>query len=73
MVVAVVLVVEVFSVSLDKIKIAFVGADHVDIPVPRSGGLQGSRPRQASSASSTHSPGVADEVFTRVFRTFPQI
>ena len=34
-------------------------ADHVAIPVPRSGGLQGSRPRQAS-----HSRGAADEAFT---------
>ena len=46
---------------------AFVGADRVDIPVPRSGGLQGSRPRQASSASSAYLPGVADEAFTAVF------
>ena len=46
---------------------AVVGADRVDIPVPRSGGLQGSRPRQASSASSAHLPGVADDAFTEVF------
>ena len=47
-----------------------VGADRVDIPVPRSGGLQGSRPRQSSSASSAHLPGVADEFFYRVFSHF---
>ena len=51
---------------------AFVGAARVDIPVPRSGGLQGSRPRQASSASSAHSPGVADEAFTVFFSLFPK-
>ena len=41
---------------------AFVGAARVDIPVPRSGALQGSRPRQASS--------VADEAFTGFFALF---
>ena len=35
---------------------AFCGADCVENPVPRSGGLQGSRLRGASSASSAHSP-----------------
>ena len=40
--------------------------------VPRSGGLQGSLPRQASSASSAHSPGAADEAFTGGFPLFPQ-
>ena len=48
---------------------------NVDIPVPRGrhgeGGLQGLRPGQNSVASSSHSPGAADEVFTKVFfRTF---
>ena len=40
------------------------GADHVDVPVPRSGGLQGFLPRQASTASSSHSRGATDEAFT---------
>ena len=34
---------------------------NVDIPVPRSGGFQGSRPRQVSTASSSHSRGAVDE------------
>ena len=49
---------------------AFHGADHVDIPVPRGGGLQGFLPRQVSTASSSHSPGAADEACTGFFRTF---
>ena len=49
---------------------AFCGADRDENAVPRSGGLQGSRPRQASSASSAHLPGV-DEAFTVVFALFP--
>ena len=44
--------------------------DYVDNLVPRVGGLQGFLPRQASSS---HSPGVADEAFTGFFRTFPHI
>ena len=44
---------------------------HVDIPVPCRGGLQGSRPGQNSAASSAHSPGAADEVFTGFFALFP--
>ena len=44
--------------------IASCGADHVDNPVPCVGGLQGFLPRQASSASSSHSLGAADEAFT---------
>ena len=44
----------------------------VDIPVPRGGGLLRSRPRQVSTASSSHSRGAADEVLYRVFRTFLQ-
>ena len=40
---------------------AFGGAEYVDIPVPR-GGLQGLRLGQVSTASSSHSPGVAEEV-----------
>ena len=52
---------------------AFVGAERVENPVPRSGGLQGSRPRQASTASSAHSPGAADQAFYRGFRIFPQL
>ena len=42
----------------------------VDIPVC-SGGLQGFRPGQISTVSSS-SPGAADEAFERVFRTSPQ-
>ena len=49
---------------------AFGGAEHVDIPVPRGGGLQSLRAGQVSTASSSHSPGDADDVFTRSFRTF---
>ena len=49
---------------------AFCGADHVDNPVPRVGGLQGFLPRHASIASSSHSPGAADEAFTREFSRF---
>ena len=49
---------------------AFYFEQTVDIPVPRSGGLQGSRPGQGSSASSSRS-GVADETGQDVFRTFP--
>ena len=44
----------------------------VDIPVPRSGGLQGSRPGQGSTASSSH-VGAADGAGQGVFRTFPQL
>ena len=40
---------------------AFGGADRVEIPVPRGGGLQGLRRRQVSAASSSHSTGAADE------------
>ena len=44
-VVAVVSVGEVFKVfAQGQNSAAFLGADHVDIPVPRRGGLQGSRP-----------------------------
>ena len=42
---------------------AFGGAEHVENLVPRGGGLHGFRPGQVSSASSSHSPGAADEVF----------
>ena len=41
----------------------------VDIPVPAEG-LQGSRPGQVSTASSSFSRST-DEAFQRVFRTFP--
>ena len=51
---------------------AFGGSDHVDIPVPRCVGLQGSHPRQASTASSSHSHAATDEAFTVFFGTFPQ-
>ena len=47
---------------------AFSGADLVDIPVPRGGGLHG----PVSTASSSHSPGAVDEAFTWFFPTFPQ-
>ena len=46
----------------------------VDIPVPRGGGLQDFRPGQVPTASSSHSPGAADEVFTGFFFTlFPKL
>ena len=48
----------------------------VDIPVPRSGDLQGFLPRQgptASSSSSHFRAGAADEPFQWVFRTFHQM
>ena len=51
--------------------IEFGRAEHVDIPFPRGGGPQGFRPRQFSTASSSHSSSDADEVFTKVFRTHP--
>ena len=47
------------------------GADRVDIPVPRSGGLQGSRPGQRSSSWSRLLQNT-DAGIQRVFRTFPQ-
>ena len=40
--------------------VAFYVEQTVDIPVPRSGGLPGSRPGQGSAASLSHS-GAADE------------
>ena len=49
---------------------AFLGAEHVDIPVPRHGGLQGSRHGQGSAASSFHSRDAADEAFTGFFFFF---
>ena len=51
---------------------AFYVEQTVDIPVPRSGGLQGSRPGQGSTASSSH-VGAADGAGQGVFRTFPQL
>ena len=59
-----------FSQGLDST--SFGGADLVDIPVPRGGGLHGSRPRQVSIASSSHSRDADDEAFTEVLRTFHQ-
>ena len=50
---------------------AFYVKQTVDIPVPRSGGLQGSRRGQGSSASSSRL-GVADEAGQGFFRTFPR-
>ena len=47
------------------------GADRVDIPVPRSGGLHGSRPGQGSTASSSRS-GLADEAGQGFFALFPE-
>ena len=55
---------------------ALCGADPVDIPVPRSRGLQGFLPGQGSTASSSSShvrAGAVDELFTGVFRTFPRL
>ena len=49
---------------------AFGGADHVEIPAPRVGGLQGFLPRQASTASSAHSSGAADEALQFFFSHF---
>ena len=51
---------------------AFYVEQTVDIPVPRSGGLQGSRPGQGSTASSSH-VGAADGAGQGVFRTFPRL
>ena len=50
---------------------AFYVEQTVDIPVPRSGGLQGSRPGQGSTASSSH-VGAADGAGQGFFRTFPR-
>ena len=47
---------------------AFSGADLVDIPVPRRGGLHG----PASATTSSHSSGAVGEAFTVFFRTFLQ-
>ena len=55
--------------SQEQNSAAFSGVEHVDIPVPC--GVQGLRPGQGSTASSSHSPGAADEVFTCFFRTPP--
>ena len=44
--------------------------EHVDIPVPRHGGLQGSCHGQSSTGSSSHSRDAADEAFTGFFRTY---
>ena len=62
------------GVSQGQGSTALCGADPVDIPVPRSGGLQGFLPRQGSTASSPSSharAGAVDEPFPGVFRTFP--
>ena len=56
-----------FSQGLDST--AFGGADLVDTPVPRGGGLHGFRPRQVSIASSSHSRDAGDEASTCVFRS----
>ena len=56
------------GVSQGQGSTALCGADHVDIPVPRSGG-----PRQGSTASSSAShvhSGAADEPFQGVFSHF---
>ena len=62
------------SFSQEQGSTAVHGADLVDNPVPhgRVGGrgLQGSRPGQGSSASSSH-VGAADGAGQGVFRTFP--
>ena len=44
-----------------------------DIPVPRRGGLQGSRHGQGSTASSSHTRDAADEPGEGFFCTFPQV
>ena len=62
------MVVQSFLLGQDST--AFCGVEN---PVFRSGGLQGSRPRQASGASSAHLPSAADDAFTEFFRTCPQI
>ena len=48
---------------------AFRGADFVDIPVPRGGGLHG----LGSAASSSRSLGAGSGAFTGYFQTFPKI
>ena len=56
---------------LGQDSIAFCGADHVGNPVPRvGGGLQGFLPRQASAASSSHSPGAHLVLRMRLYRGF---
>ena len=40
----------------------FLGADHVDTPVPRRGGLQGSRHGNGSTASSSRSRDAAERL-----------
>ena len=49
---------------------AFLQAEHVDIPVPRRGGLQSSCHGQGSAASSSHSLDAADEASTVFFSNF---
>ena len=49
---------------------AFGGAEHVDNPVTRGGGLQGFLPRQVSTASSSHSRDASDDAFTGFFALF---
>ena len=63
-----------FKVSPRHCSSALCGADPVDFPVPRSGGLQGFLPRQGSTASSSSShvrAGAADEPFQWGFALFP--
>ena len=56
--------------SQEQNSAAFSGVEHVDIPVPCRGGLQG--PGKGSTASSSRSPGAADGVFTEFFSQFPR-
>ena len=65
---------EVFKVYAQKRTQRFVEQNTLTIPVlhGRAGGrgLQGFSPRQNSAASSAHSPGATDEVFTTFFKLF---
>ena len=61
---------EVFKVySQYRIQQRFFVENTVDIPVPRSGGIQGSRPGQGSTASSSH-VGAADNTKQKSFSHF---
>ena len=64
--------VKVFKVySQDRIQLRLTSSKPFDIPVPRSGSLQGSRPGQGLAASSSH-VGAADDAGQWFFRTFPR-
>ena len=65
---------EVFKVhGQDRIQQRFMGQNTLTfqfLKLVAEGGLLGLRPDPNSAASSAHSPGAANEVFTQFFRTF---